>query len=69
MRPIGIGETLYQAIYRIIMRATGDQEKMNCSILQLCAGIEASIKGATHAMVQRRRDNTAPVLEERAEEE
>ena len=47
VRPIGIGETLYRAINKIIMRAEGDQEKTACGILQLCAGLEAGIEGDT----------------------
>ena len=36
------------------MRAAGDQEKTSCRNLQLCAGLEAGIEGATHAVGQRR---------------
>ena len=61
VRPIGIWETLRQAITKIVMRAAGDQAKTACKSLQLCAGLEAGIEGATHAMEQRRRERTMPV--------
>ena len=53
VRPIGTGETLRRAISKLIMRAAGDQSKTACGSLQLCAGIEYVIEGATHAVVQR----------------
>ena len=54
VRPVGIGETLRRALAKLIMRAAGDQAKTACGNLQLCAGLEAGIEGATHAMGQRR---------------
>ena len=36
------------------MRAAGYQAKTACGNLQLCAGLEAGIEGATHAVVHRR---------------
>ena len=50
--PVGIEETLRQALAKIVMRATGEQAKTACSNLQLCAGLEAGIEGATHAVEQ-----------------
>ena len=47
-----IGETLYQALAKLIMRAAGDQSKTACGNLQLCAGLKAGIEGATHALGQ-----------------
>ena len=35
------------------MRAASDQAKIECVNLQLCAGLEAGIEGATHAVGQR----------------
>ena len=52
--PVGIRETLYRAISKLVMRAVGDQANTACGILQLCAVIEAVIEGATHAVAQRR---------------
>ena len=51
---MGIGETLRQALAKLVMRAAGDQAKMACVNLQLCAGLEAGIEGETHAVGQRR---------------
>ena len=38
------------------MRAAGDQAKTACGNLQICAGLEACIEGATHTVGQRRLD-------------
>ena len=48
--PVGIGETLCWALVKLIVRSAGDQVKTGCGNLQLCAGLEASIEGATHAV-------------------
>ena len=50
VRPVGIGETLRWALAKLVMRAAGDQAKTACDNLELCAGLEAGIEGATHAM-------------------
>ena len=63
---MGIGETLRRALAKLVMRAAGDQAKTACGNLQLCAGLEAGIEGATHAVGQRR---LARVRERRVEEE
>ena len=63
---MGIGETLCRALDKLVMRAAGDQAKTACGNLQLCAGLEAGIEGATHAVGQRR---LARVRERRVEEE
>ena len=47
---VGIRETLHHAIAKLAMRAAGDPEKTACGGLQLCAGLEAGIKGETHAV-------------------
>ena len=49
-----IGETLCQALDKIVMMTAGDQAKTACGNLQLCAGLEAGIEGAIHAVVQKR---------------
>ena len=54
--PLGIVETLYQALDKFFMRAAGEQSKTACGDLQLCVGLEASIKGSTHAVGKRRLD-------------
>ena len=52
--PVGIWETLHRTLAKLVMRAAGDQAKTACGNLQLCAGLEARIEGATHAVGQRR---------------
>ena len=54
VHPVDIGETLCQALAKLVMRAEGDQAKTACGNLQLCTGLEAGIEGATHAVGQRR---------------
>ena len=54
VRPVGIGETLRRALAKLVMRAAGEQAKMACGNLQLCAGLKAGIEGETHAVGQRR---------------
>ena len=49
---MGIGETLRRALNKLVMRAAGDQAKTACGNLQLCAGLEAGIEGATYAVGQ-----------------
>ena len=66
VRPVGIGETLRRALSQLVMRAVGDQAKKACGNLQLCAGLEAGIEGATCAVGQRRVER---VLAWRVEEE
>ena len=54
MHPVGIGETLRQALVKIVMRADGYQANTACGNQKLCAGLEAGIESATHAVEQRR---------------
>ena len=54
VRPVGIGETLRQALVKLVMREAGYQAKMACANLQLCASLEASIEGSTQTVGQRR---------------
>ena len=63
---MGIGETLLQDLAKLVMRAAGEQAKTACGNLQLCAGLEAGIEGAAHAVGQRRVEQ---VRSRRAEEE
>ena len=63
---MGIGKTLRRALAKLVMRAAGDQAKTACGNLQLCAGLEAGIEGATHAVGQRR---MVRVRERRGDEE
>ena len=54
VRPMGIGETIRRPLAKLVMRAGRDQAKTVCGNLQLCAGLESSIDGATHSVEQRR---------------
>ena len=47
---MGIGETLRQALVKLVMRAAGEQAKTAYGNLQLCVGLEAGIEGATYAV-------------------
>ena len=69
VRPIGIGETLRRALVKLIMRAAGDQAKRACGNLQIRAGIEAGIEGATHTVGQRRFARVGETREEAEEAE
>ena len=40
---MGIGETLLQALAKLVMRAARYQAKTVCGNLQLCTGLEAGI--------------------------
>ena len=52
------------------MRAAGYQVKTVCRNLQLCAGLEAGIEGATHAVGQRRVEMVrARIVEEEGKED
>ena len=43
VRPMGIRETLCQALAKLVMRAAGYQAKTACGNLQLYAGLESGI--------------------------
>ena len=47
---MGIGETLRQALAKLVMRAAGYQAKTGCGNIQMCAGLEAVIEGSTQAV-------------------
>ena len=51
---MGIGETLRRALAKLVMREAGEQAKMACGNLQMCAGLKAGIEGSTPAVGQRR---------------
>ena len=54
VRPVGIGETLCRSLAKLFIRVVGGQAKTAFGNLQLFAGLESGIEGATHSVVQRR---------------
>ena len=50
VRPVGIEETVCHTLAKLVMRAAGDQAKIACGNLQMCAGLEAGIEGTKHAV-------------------
>ena len=66
MHPIGTGETIGPDITKFLMRTVGDQAKKAGGSLQLCAGLEDGIEGATHVVAQRRKERSGEALGERA---
>jgi hypothetical protein len=68
VRPVGIGEILRRLIAKMVVRAAGDQAKAACGNRQLCAGLEAGIEGAVHAVRRRRAERRAGQDADAAEE-
>ena len=54
LRPVGIGETLLWSLAKLVMREARDHANTVCENLKLCAGLEAGVEGATHAVGLRR---------------
>jgi len=50
VRPIGIGETWRRAIAKCVLHVAGKEASASCGVDQLCAGLQAGIDGAIHAM-------------------
>ena len=48
-----IGETLRWALVKLAIRAAGYQANTACGNMHLCAGLEAGIEVATHAVLKR----------------
>ena len=67
VRPVGIGEVLYQDLTKLLMKAAGDQAKTACGNLHLCTGLEAVIEGATHNVGQRRLERVRQIRREEEE--
>ena len=53
--PMGIGETLRRYLAKLVMRASGDQEKNNFGNIQMFVDLEAGMERATHAVGGRMR--------------
>ena len=49
------------------MRASGDQEKISCGNIQLCAGLKANIEGDTNAVVQRSLERVRRIIHDEEE--
>ena len=52
VRPLGIGEIFRRTIAKCVLKVCGEDAKAACGSTQLCAGLEASIKGAMHAVAE-----------------
>ncbi len=50
VRPLSIGESYRRLWARLIISQTRDQAKAACNTTELCAGLEAGIDGAIHAV-------------------
>ncbi|KAL7526623.1 hypothetical protein ACHAXR_001569, partial [Thalassiosira sp. AJA248-18] len=57
VRPLGIGEIFRRAIAKCALKVCGDDAKTTCGSTQLCAGLEAGIEGAMHAVKTRADEN------------
>ncbi|KAL7475656.1 LOW QUALITY PROTEIN: hypothetical protein ACHAW6_003456, partial [Cyclotella cf. meneghiniana] len=53
MRPVGIGEMWMRAVSKLVLAQCGMDGKEACGNSQLCAGLEAGIKGAIHAATKK----------------
>jgi hypothetical protein len=53
VRPLGIGEVWRRAIAKCALVVCGEDAKTSCGSTQLCAGLEAGIEGAMHAVKSR----------------
>ena len=53
VRPLGIDKMWRQAIAKCALSVCGEDAKAACGSTQLCAGLEASIEGALHAVRNR----------------
>ena len=53
VHPLGVGEVWRQAITKCALKACREDAKAACSSTNLCAGLEAGIEGALHAVSKR----------------
>ena len=53
VRPLGIGEVWERLWAKCVLGEAGQQGKLACGSSQLCAGLEAGIEGAIHAVRER----------------
>jgi len=52
VRPLGIGEIFRRTIAKCVLTVCGEDAKAACGSTQLCAGLEAGIEGALHAVAE-----------------
>ena len=50
VRPVGVGEVWRRLFAKSVIKVAGRQAKSACGTSQLCAGLEAGIEGAVHAV-------------------
>ena len=50
VRPVGVGEVWRRLFAKCVIKVAGGQAKDACGTSQLCAGLEAGIEGAVHAV-------------------
>lgn len=53
MRPVGIGEIWKHLLAKLVVEQAGEQAQLACGSLQLCAGLDAGIKGILHTVWKR----------------
>ena len=56
VRPVGIGEVLRRLIAKCVLAECADDAKTACASTNLCAGLEAGIEGAPHAVDARAKE-------------
>ena len=64
VRPVGIGEVLRRLIAKCVLVECADDAKAACGSTNLCAGLEAGIEGALHAVDARARERRALCFDE-----
>jgi hypothetical protein len=57
VRPVAIGEIWQRCIEKGNLKSSGAEAKRACGSVQLCAGLEAGIEGALHAVRLRAETN------------
>ena len=57
VRPLGIGEVWRRAMAKCVLVSCGEGAKSACGSVQLCAGVEAGIEAAMHAVKSRAEEN------------
>ena len=56
VRPLGVGSSTKRLIAKCTLKVIGDDTKAACGNVNLCAGLEAGIEGALHAVRARAAD-------------